>query len=190
MFDIEPLTFVRGGDPERMLEVVRQDMSWRPTAVALVRYRNLYCVSRHITYGRKRKKKPPKVKIKPDLPKGGVDPGETVQKALYRELFEEIRLSRRHVRTVRYLGYSLMPFDKNNHGRDGYKKGKLYFVYEVVVHRPTVAPGRDHRVIALTWRPDPWNHFRQKNGKTIQKRRLLMQPNLRTALRGDIRKKW
>ncbi len=165
MFNIEPLTFVCGGEPEKMLTETRVAGLWRPTAVALLQHENKYCVTTHLTNGYKCDGTPRKCKLKPDLPKGGVDPGESVEYALVRELWEEVCFSAGHIMQIDYLGYALVPFNKNNMGRDGYQLGKLYFIYRVMAKERLVRPCFAHRVMSVDWVECFWEHFKPGSKK-------------------------
>ncbi len=165
MFNIRPLTFVRGGEPEKLLSETRRDGLWRPTAVALLQHNGQYCVTTHLTNKKGCEDKPCKYKLKPDLPKGGIDPGESVIYALKRELWEEVCFSARYIVRINYLGYTLVPFDESNMGRDGYGLGKLYFIYNVIAQERLVRPNFAHNVVSTSWTERVWEHFKPGSKK-------------------------
>jgi len=175
----DPLVFRPLRDGHHILRECRRTKRWRPTVVALIITKHGFVVTRQLKI-REREDGTIKRKIQNDIPKGGVDPHETLEVALRRELKEEVRLKNGAIRSMRFLGTRLVPFEKDSASRDGYSEGKCYFIFVVVLRRGAeLVPGRDHRVLSVSARPDPWNHF----GPKSQKRGVLRDPKLLAHVR-------
>lgn len=185
--ETKPLTFVSGGNVDNIMCAARRQNMWRPTVCALVQLGNrfVFLWARKSTHSRR-------IKIKKDIVKGGVEKWQSAATALQQELFEEVRLSWRDVRYARFIGHSLVPFDKNNQGRDGYEKGKLYLIYHVVLKNGAcLAPGKDHRTERLVLR-DHHAAFLTKahksNLKQPRKYRILSDPKVAVHLKASRRR--
>lgn len=62
------------------------------------------------------------------FPQGGVNQGEDVIVAIFRELFEETRIERQHIKSIQYLGTNKIDI-QNWENRDGFETGKVYHYF-------------------------------------------------------------
>ena len=175
--DLKPLTLYVGGNPDAFRNQSLRDMLWRPTVVIFVRCGDRYLVTTH-KVRRQNRDMTFRWKMKPDLPKGGVDAEDnSVMDAAYRELLEEVCLLPERVNDLTYFAHVLVEFDEHNFGRDGYKKGKWYLMYHAHIEKQQyVAPGFDHGIESVHWLADPAAHFKRKDGKRTKKYRILTDP--------------
>ncbi len=177
---IKPPAFRPGGNPAALVAAARRGGNWRPTVVMLVRQGKQFLVVKAL---RQRSRKDIRHRIKVDVPKGGVERWQTPLEALCAELREEVGVS--HIASAQFLGSAQVPFG-DRPPRDGYRRGKLYLLYLVVLPRGVrVYAGRDHRTWQVLWRSvGNWaNFFRKSDGKFGKKGKVFSDLRLQARIR-------
>lgn len=70
------------------------------------------------------------------FPQGGIDKGESLVGAFYRELFEEVRIAAAHLMIASYRGAVEIPAERGRSDKRGFTKGKRYFTIQAVYDGP------------------------------------------------------
>jgi len=155
---IPPNKFFKGGDFKALLKKVRRSKLLRPTVTLVIKQEG----TGHYLLQQKRSES----NVEDfDLLKGGINPGETLIEALYREAEEECCITAYDIIRVQPIGYLASRFTSTNKRRDCYRLGKLHFVHFVVLSKDYVPQvGIDQNVVKAFLAEDPLAFFTKKHG--------------------------
>lgn len=155
---IPPNKFFKRGDFKVLLRKARRSKLLRPTVTMVIKQEG----SAQFLI---QQKKTEADRERFDLLKGGIDNGESILEALYREAEEECCLAPCDFIEVRPVGNIVSYFTSTSKRRDGYRLGKLHFVYLVVVSSEYVPQvGVDQNVVDAFLTDDPLSFFTKKHG--------------------------
>jgi len=114
---------------------------YRPTAVALIRDRqNRILLVRSAKDARSWY-----------FPQGGIDEGESLISAFYREVREEVRIAEARLMIVRYRGSVDISAESGRRDKRGFLKGKRYFTIEAMYDGPKDLTLQTEEVDAFIW---------------------------------------
>lgn len=109
------------------------------------------------------------------LPQGGIEYGELVETALFREIEEELGIAQKDLTLINYLGFEDLDAEKSRRDRRGFIKGKRYFFFTLFFIPSAETLNINHDEVSnYLWTPQKdITHI--LTASRIEKRKLLLK---------------